>query len=110
MWLEPAWSGKWRCSANTLFVLSNSKKSSVISFNSIDDILEWVGEDDIVIKLTGEEKADVVEELYSGVLNGVKGTAYTLIRINSNEKYNSLFAQLPTNNEINETEENEDEY
>lgn len=79
-------------------------------FNSIDDILEWVGEDDIVIKLTGEEKADVVEELYSGVLNGVKGTAYTLIRINSNEKYNSLFAQLPTNNEINETEEDEDEY
>jgi hypothetical protein len=79
-------------------------------FNSIDDILEWVSEDDIVIKLTGEEKGDVVEELYSGVLNGVKGTAYTLIRINSNEKYNSLFAQLPTNNEINETEENEDEY
>ena len=66
--------------------------------------------DDIVIKLTGEEKADVVEELYSGVLNGVKGTAYTLIRINSNEKYNSLFAQLPSNNEINETEEYEDEY
>ena len=65
--------------------------------NSIDDILEWIGEDDIVIKLTGEEKADVVEELYSGVLNGVKGTAYTLIRINSNEKYNSLFAQLPNN-------------
>ena len=65
---------------------------------------------DIVIKLTGEEKADVVEELYSGVLNGVKGTAYTLIRINSNEKYNSLFAQLPTNNDINETEENLDEY
>ena len=79
-------------------------------FNSIDDILEWVGEDDIVIKLTGKEKADVVEELYSGVLNGVKGTAYTLIRINSNEKYNSLFAQLPTNNDINETEENLDEY
>ena len=79
-------------------------------FNSIDEILEWVGEDDIVIKLTGEEKANVVEELYSGVLNGVKGTAYTLIRINSNEKYNSLFAQLPTNNDINETEENLDEY
>ena len=79
-------------------------------FNSIDDILKWIGEDDIVIKLTGEEKADVVEELYSGVLYGVKGTAYTLIRINSSEKYNSLFAKLPTNNDINETEENEDEY
>ena len=79
-------------------------------FNSIAEILEWIREDDIIIKLTGEEKANVVEKLYSGVLKGVKGTAYTLIRINSNEKYNSLFAQLPTNNDINETEENEDEY
>ena len=24
-------------------------------FNSIDDILKWIDEDDIVIKLTGEE-------------------------------------------------------
>ncbi len=91
-------------------VYLGAKANEFMYFNSIDDILEWIGEDDIVIKLTGEEKADVVEELYSGVLNGVKGTAYTLIRINSNEKYNSLFAKLPTNNDINETEENEDEY
>ena len=75
----------------------------------IDDILKWIDEDDIVIKLTGAEKANVVEELYSGVLRGVKGTAYTLVRINSNEKYNSLFAQLPSN-EINNSEEDEDEY
>ena len=78
--------------------------------NKVYDILKWIGEDDIVIKLTGEEKADVVEELYSGVLYGVKGTAYTLIRINSNEKYNSLFFFFFINNDINETEENEDEY
>jgi hypothetical protein len=78
-------------------------------FNSIDEILQWIKEDDIVIKLTGEEKADVVQELYSGILNGVKGTAYTLIRINSNEKYNSLFAPL-SNNEIDAMEENADDY
>ena len=52
----------------------------------------------------------MVRVLYSGVLNGVKGTAYTLIRINSNEKYNSLFAQLPSSDSINEAEENEDDY
>lgn len=63
-------------------------------FNSIEDILNWVREDDIVIKLTGEEKADVVQELYSGILEGVKGTAYTMIRIGSNEKYNSVFAPI----------------
>lgn len=91
-------------------VYLGAKANEFMYFNSIDDILKWIGEDDIVIKLTGEEKADVVEELYSGVLYGVKGTAYTLIRINSSKKYNSLFAKLPTNNDINETEENEDEY
>lgn len=110
MYLSPSIWNKIADDRCVVCVYLGAKSNEFMYFNSIDDILEWVGEDDIVIKLTGEEKADVVEELYSGVLNGVKGTAYTLIRINSNEKYNSLFAQLPTNNDINETEEDEDEY
>ena len=110
MYLSPSIWNKIADDRCVVCVYLGAKSNEFMYFNSIDDILEWVGEDDIVIKLTGEEKADVVEELYSGVLNGVKGTAYTLIRINSNEKYNSLFAQLPSNNEINETEEDEDEY
>lgn len=110
MYLSPSIWNKIADDRCVVCVYLGAKSNEFMYFNSIDDILEWVGEDDIVIKLTGEEKADVVEELYSGVLNGVKGTAYTLIRINSNEKYNSLFAQLPSNNEINETEEYEDEY
>lgn len=71
-------------------------------FNSIAEILEWIREDDIVIKLTGEEKADVVQELYSGILNGVKGTAYTMIRIASNEKYNSVFAPMTQDPNMND--------
>lgn len=110
MYLSPSIWNKIADDRCVVCVYLGAKSNEFMYFNSIDDILEWVGEDDIVIKLTGEEKADVVEELYSGILNGVKGTAYTLIRINSNEKYNSLFAQLPTNNDINETEENLDEY
>ena len=110
MYLSPAIWNKIADDRCVVCVYLGAKANEFMYFNSIDDILEWIGEDDIIIKLTGEEKADVVKELYSGVLNGVKGTAYTLIRINSNEKYNSLFAQLPTNNNINETEENEDEY
>ena len=110
MYLSPSIWNKIADDRCVVCVYLGAKSNEFMYFNSKDDILKWVGEDDIVIKLTGEEKADVVEELYSGVLNGVKGTAYTLIRINSNEKYNSLFAQLPTNNDINETDENEDEY
>jgi len=110
MYLSPSIWNKIADDRCVVCVYLGAKANEFMYFNSIDDILKWIGEDDIVIKLTGEEKADVVEELYSGVLDGVKGTAYTLIRINSNEKYDSLFAQLPINNDINETEENEDEY
>ncbi len=61
---------------------------------SVEDILTWVAEDDILIKLTGEEKVDVVNTLYSGVLDGVNGTAYTLVRLGSNAIYNPVFAKL----------------
>ena len=110
MYLSPSIWNKISDDRCVVCVYLGAKANEFMYFNSIDDILKWIGEDELVIKLTGEEKADVVEELYSGVLYGVKGTAYTLIRINSSEKYNSLFAKLPTNNDINETEENEDEY
>ncbi|MFA6728229.1 MAG: hypothetical protein WCS17_08450 [Prevotella sp.] len=50
-----------------------------------------------------------MEELYSTILHEVKGTAYTMIRINSNEKYNSVFAPL-SNGYINDNEEDIDEY
>lgn len=109
MYLSPSIWHKIADDRCVVCVYLGAKANEFMYFNSIDEILDWIGEDDIVIKLTGEEKADVVKELYSGILNGVKGTAYTLIRINSNEKYNSVFAPL-SNNDINETEENEGEY
>lgn len=57
-------------------------------------LLEWIGEDDLVIKLTGADKVDVIDNLYSGILKDTKGTAYTLVRIASDERYNSVFAGL----------------
>ena len=110
MYLSPVIWNKIADDRCVVCVYLGAKANEFMYFNSIGDILEWIGEDDIIIKLTGEEKAEVVRVLYSGVLNGVKGTAYTLIRINSNEKYNSLFAQLPSSDSINESEENDDDY
>ena len=109
MYISPSIWNKIADDKCVVCVYLGAKSNEFMYFNSIEDILKWIGEDDIIIKLTGEEKADVVEKLYSGILYGIKGTAYTLIRINSNEKYNSLFAQLPSN-DISEQEENEDEY
>lgn len=75
-------------------VYLGKRAKDFIYLNSVEDILTWVNEDDILIKLTGEEKADVVNTLYSGVLDGVTGTAYTLIRLASNAIYNPVFAKL----------------
>lgn len=94
MYISPSIWNKIADDRCVVCVYLGAKANEFMYFNSIEDILNWVREDDIVIKLTGEKKADVVQELYTGILEGVKGTAYTMIRIGSNEKYNSVFAPI----------------
>ena len=94
MYLSPSIWNKIADDRCVVCVYLGAKADEFMYFYSIEDILNWVREDDIIIKLTGEEKADVVQKLYSGILKGVKGTAYTMIRIGSNEKYNSIFAPM----------------
>ena len=60
--------------------------------NNADEFLHLVEKDDVVIKITGKEKVDVVKQLYSGVLEDVKGTAYTLIRVASRTNMDAVFA------------------
>ena len=109
MYLSPSIWNKIADDRCVVCVYLGAKANDFMYFNSLDDILDWIAEDDIVIKLTGEERVKVVETLYSGVLRGVKGTAYTLIRINSNEKYNSVFAPLKKD-DIGYSKEDENEY
>lgn len=109
MYLSPSIWNKIADNRCVVCVYLGAKANEFMYFNTLDDILEWIGEDDIVIKLTGKEKADVVETLYSGILDGVKGTAYTMIRVMSNEKYNSVFAPL-AQNDINDNDDNEEDY
>ncbi len=109
MYLSPSIWNKIEDDRCVVCVYLGAKANEFKYFNSIADILECIGKDDIIIKLTGDEKVRVVRKLYSGVLNGVKGTAYTLIRVKSNEKYNSVFAPLAENN-LDADEEKVEEY
>ena len=109
MYLSPSIWNKIEDDRCVVCVYLGAKANEFKYFNSIADILECIGKDDIIIKLTGEEKVRVVRTLYSGVLKGVKGTAYTLIRVKSNEKYNSVFAPL-AKNDVNADEEKEEDY
>lgn len=74
-----------------------------------EEFLQLVEKDDVVIKITGKEKVDVVNSLYSDILNGVKGTAYTLIRVASTTNMDAVFAHyvggMAEKNDGNETQE-----
>lgn len=65
------------------------------NFHYIDDaeeFLKLVEKDDVVIKITGKEKVEVVKALYTGMLENVKGTAYTLIRVAARTNMDAVFA------------------
>lgn len=73
-----------------------------------EELLQLVEKDDIVIKLTGKEKVNAVGALYNGILKGVKGTAYTLIRVAAHTDIDTVFAHYV--GAMAETEDgNEDE-
>ena len=73
-------------------VYLNGQGSKFKYINSKEEFLQLVEKDDVVIKITGKEKVDVVNELYSGLLEGVKGSAYTLIRVASRTNMDAVFA------------------
>ena len=87
-----------KCKVNEFFYIHNKK-----------ELLDWIAEDAIVIKLTGSEKVEAVNRLYSEILMDTKGTAYTLIRVAYNESYNSLFSDIESN-DFNQTDFNDDDY
>ncbi len=72
-----------------------------------EELEKWIGEDDILIKLTGEDKYAAIDDLYSHVLKGVTGKAYTLIRMANLGMADSLFAPIEDNDN---QEENMDDY
>lgn len=77
-----------------------------VFFNSLDELKRQIDQDAVLIKLSGNEKFDVVKDLYSKTLKNVKGTAYTMIRVKSNGRYKSIFAPLNSYSE----EINDDDY
>jgi len=79
--------GKW-----VICVYLDGQGKNFHFINSAEEFLDLVKKDDVVIKITGKEKVDVVRTLYSGLLSGTKGTAYTLIRVASRTNMDAVFA------------------
>ena len=90
-------------------VFVGAKVNEFFYIHNKKELLNWIAEDAIVIKLTGSEKVEAVNKLYSEILMDTQGTAYTLIRVAYNETYNSLFSEMESN-DFNQTDFNDDDY
>ena len=90
-------------------VFVGAKVNEFFYIRNKKDLLDWIAEDAIVLKLTGSEKVEAVNRLYSEILMDTQGTAYTLIRVAYNESYNSLFSDIESN-DFSQTDFNEADY
>ena len=90
----------WNMVSNDRYIVCvyvGAKQDDFFYLRSKDDILKLIGNDNIIIKMTGQERVKAVDELYQNVLNNVTGSAYTMIRVKSNEEYNSFFEPIMNN-------------
>lgn len=76
--------------------------------NNAEEFLKLVEKDDVVIKITGKKKVDVVRALYTGILEDAKGTAYTLIRVAARTNMDAVFAHYV--GAMAEAEDGNDDY
>ena len=92
MYISPSVWNKMLDDKWVICVYLDGKGKNFHYINSSEEFLQLVQKDDVVIKITGKEKVDVIKDLYSGLLEDVKGTAYTLIRVAARTNMDAVFA------------------
>lgn len=76
----------------SICVYKDGKGLDFLFIDSKEQFLDIVSKDDLILKITGPEKVEVVDTLYSTLLNEAVGTAYTLVRVVDRTSIDSLFA------------------
>lgn len=92
MYVSPSVWNKMLDDKWTICVYLDGKGKNFHYINNKEEFLNLVIKDDVVIKITGKEKVDVVKSLYTGLLENVKGTAYTLVRVAARTNMDAVFA------------------
>lgn len=92
MYISPSVWNKMLDEKWAIMVYLDGRGKNFHLINTTEEFLQLVKKDDVVIKITGKEKVEVVKRLYSGLLKDVKGTAYTLIRVASRTNMDAVFA------------------
>lgn len=106
MYVSPSVWIRWLVTSGSLCLLDDKAETSYI--NNAEEFLKLVEKDDVVIKITGKEKVDVVRALYTGILEDAKGTAYTLIRVAARTNMDAVFAHYV--GAMAEAEDGNDDY
>lgn len=113
MYVSPSVWNKMMDDKWVICVYLDGKGKNFHYINTAEEFLKLVQKDDVVIKITGKEKVDVVNSLYTSLLENVKGTAYTLVRVAARTNMDAVFAHyvgaMAESNDGNEPE-NLDEY
>lgn len=111
MYVSPSVWNKMMDDKWVICVYLDGKGKNFHYINTSDEFLQLVKKDDVVIKITGSEKVDVVNDLYSGLLKNVKGTAYTLVRVAARTNMDAVFAHyVGAMTENNDGNENPNDY
>ena len=64
---------------------------------SYNELIEFIGMDDLILKITGEHRVKIVEFLYKNInFKVTKGTIYSLIRVSESASITPLCAPLPS--------------
>lgn len=57
--------------------------------DSVEKLISFVGRDNIIIQVSGDNKEKIINSIFSGKVESTN--AHILIRIKSNSRYNSMF-------------------
>ena len=108
MYVSPSVWNKMVCDKWKICVYLDGQGKNFHYINNTEEFLTLVEKDDVVIKITGKEKVDVVRALYTGILEDAKGSAYTLIRVAARTNMDAVFAHYV--GAMAEAEDGNDDY
>lgn len=69
---------------------------------SVDQLIKFVGKDNIIIQVVGDKKKEIIDSIFSGKVETSK--AHVIIRIKSNSRYNSMFETSFNSNDENDVD------
>jgi hypothetical protein len=107
MYLSPAfWNRVQRRNCIVCVVLSHKARNFKYIHNR-EELEKIIGNDELVVKVSGSNKIDLVNELYGKVLHNARRKIYTMVRVKSGTRLDMLFK--PARSEWDESEDNNDD-